>query len=144
MAPSRTGGADGAVVELDELAGNRKSEAEAGMLAGVRAILLPELVEHVRQEGRRDPDAGVRNFDDGMRAVESRRQADGSAFGGELQCVRDDVPEDLAQPVLVPLHDRGGSELTVDDDPLCLCRDGKTLGNLRQQDVDRKGPPFEE
>ena len=54
---------DRAAVQLDEMLGDRQAEAEPERGARGRCVLLPEALEHVRQERRRDALAVVLHRD---------------------------------------------------------------------------------
>src|SRR5690349_15101241 len=84
---------DASSVQLDELAANREPEPQASAGPRVTRVLLSERIEDEWQELRIDPLARVDDADDDARVLEHDDNADLAAFGGELHCVREQVPD---------------------------------------------------
>ena len=84
-----------------------QAEAKAAVPAGGRAVRLAESIEDITQKLRGDPYAGVADRD--LDPIRNSRQAsfDAAAFVGELDCVGEEVPEDLLYAVGVT-QDRAG------------------------------------
>ena len=88
----------GAAVHLDEVADQGQPQAQAAVGARRRAVRLAEPVEHVGQELRRDPDAGVRRpAGRPDRPPRTEAHVDAPGRGRELDRVRHHVPHDLLQ-----------------------------------------------
>src|SRR6516225_2327375 len=97
LARSRAGHLDRAAMHLDELTGDRKAQAEASSLARHPGVRLPEALEHVRQELRRYPDAGVADRDFHMRVDALEPDLDLAAAIRELDRIRQQVPQHLLE-----------------------------------------------
>ena len=84
-----------AAVRLDDVAHNRQPEPEAAMAPGARPIGLPESVEDERQRHGIYPAARISNLDDDLLGVGPDSRVNGPAAVGELDRVRQQVPEHL-------------------------------------------------
>src|SRR4051795_11260980 len=88
-------GADVAVVEVDDVAGDRETESEAAAFGG--GVGLAEALENVREERRLDPFAFVVNADLEFVIDALEAQVDLLAGRRELDRIRQDVANDLLQ-----------------------------------------------
>jgi len=91
-------------VRLGDVPDDREAHAEAAVLARRRRVRLPEALEEVRRELRRDPLAGVLHADHRLLAVPVEPDLDAPAWRRELHRVREEVPEDLLEPARIALH----------------------------------------
>src|SRR5262245_54917734 len=89
--------ADRATVEFDELFYDRQAESEAAVRTGRRGIDLAEAFEDDWQVFRRDADPVVVDGDFEMRIDAGEDHVDLAAFGGELDRIGKQVPNDLLQ-----------------------------------------------
>ena len=94
----------GAAVGLDQPLDQREADAESPVRAARAFFLLPEHVEHKRQELRCDALARVADADHAAIAVSRERDGDRAAGWREFQRVEQDVPEDLLQAIAVGIH----------------------------------------
>src|SRR5262249_31172868 len=79
-----------AAVQLDQVPHDREAESDAALaLAAADILRLPEALEHVRQELRRDALAGVADDDPHLRALALEAELDPSAARRELDGVRE-------------------------------------------------------
>ena len=98
---------DRAAVQLDEVPHDREPEAEPAVHARGRAVGLPEALEDVRQELGRDALAGVaRPTISTCEFTRRERDLHAAALRRELDRVRQQVPDDLLQPVGVAGDER--------------------------------------
>src|SRR5262245_59850895 len=142
-------------MRLDQSSCDRKSETEStGGLSRVR-LATPKSIEHVRQVVRRYPAPRVRH--DEAQALAPRLMAarieylrcpyppvqangDTSLLGGELDRVRDQVRDDLAQSLFVPrrlARDRIESEFH--SEPFLTRERAQAIGNRSHQRVQIDG-----
>ena len=99
--------AHGTAVQLDEMAHDREAEAEAAILTRARALRLAEAIEDVRQELHTDAGARVRNDDARLAWPRLEGHVDAAARRRELDRVRQEVPDDLLEPVRIDQGGRG-------------------------------------
>jgi hypothetical protein len=86
---------------LDQVLYDRKSQSKAGSAPRPGGILLPEAVEDVGEELGLDPDASVGHRDLDVRVHALQQDLDPAIPPGELDCVGQEVPHHLLQPVRV-------------------------------------------
>src|SRR5712691_5154598 len=91
--------ADAAAVRFDDLAADCEPEACAADLARVRRVDAKELVEHVALLLGRDTEPGIPDGDAGEAAVRLGRELYAPALGRVLDRVREEVADDLGDPV---------------------------------------------
>src|SRR5215472_10233242 len=90
-------GAYGTAVQADQLAHDRQAETEPTVAARARAVRLPEAVEHVRQELRRDAFPRVGHADAGAVRTGVEVKIDPPVGGRELDRVLEQVDDDLLE-----------------------------------------------
>src|SRR6185436_16410811 len=102
-AAARAGAVDGnrSPVHLDEVPRQREPDAEPAELARRAGVRLPEALEDVRQVLGGDADAAVLHADHDRPVVAPRAQRDSAARRRELDRVRQQVPQDLLQPIAI-------------------------------------------
>ena len=123
---------DGAAVQLDDLAHQRQPQPQPAMPPARRRICLAEPIEHIGQEVAADALSGVADDQVRRRSAPAVTCTSHAAAGlGELHRVRQQVPDDLLQPI--------GSPLTVGTAPRSTTCDRDLLGGgRRRDDVDRR------
>ena len=84
------------------MADDRQAEAHAAVATARTGVALAETLEHVRQEIRLDAGPRVGDRDFHLRARPPQAELDGAAFGRELDRIREQVPDDLLQPIGSP------------------------------------------
>ena len=99
MALALAVGLDRAAMQLDEVMGDRQTDAEAAVFARELGVGLAEHLEDVAQEGFRDARAVVADGDLGGRLVAAQADLDRPALGCELDGVGQQVPDDLLQAI---------------------------------------------
>jgi len=110
-------------VYLDEVSRNSESETQSTMLSSSRAISLSEAFKDVGQELLVDSLAGIRNTDFDRAASLRNLYANTPAAVRKLHRIRQQIPNDLLQPVCVAGNHRGrGVEMSFDPDPLRVSR----------------------
>src|SRR5262245_59000625 len=87
-------GAQTAAVKLDELLRDREPEPEAAIDSARGTVFLREPVEHLRQEGGRDPDAGIADRQLDVRVHSLQQHLDPPALERELDRIADQVRHD--------------------------------------------------
>src|SRR2546430_1733210 len=80
---------------------SRADAAPSAVGPGRRALRLPEPVEDVRQEGGLDPLTGVAHGDLDVRVDALEAELDAPVPRGELDGVREQVPEDLLETLRI-------------------------------------------
>ena len=105
--------ADAAAVQLHQVADDAESEAETG-LAARRRIGLAEPFEDVRQEGRRDADAGIGDRQHQIAALARQSNGDLARRLAELHGIPRQVPHDLLEPPRIAEHEAGLGEHRLD------------------------------
>ena len=73
----------------------RQPETETAVLPGCAGLSLPERLEQIRDERRIDAISAVRDGEFGHILLSAQGHADFSAFGRELERVRQEVADDL-------------------------------------------------
>src|SRR4030095_5274921 len=114
---SRTLDRDGAAVQLAQAADQGEAETETAARPRARGVTLSEAVEDVRQELRRDADAGVAHHDLHVRIHPLQLDLHAARLRGELHRVAQEVPHYLAQPVRIAAYRaarRGQHRLQLD------------------------------
>ncbi len=96
-----------AAVQLDDVAHDREPDAEPAVRARGRRVVLAEALEDVRQKVRVDTGAGVVHDQLQVRVDSSENDVHASAFGRELDGVREQVPHHLLQALVVAGDDAG-------------------------------------
>src|SRR5438067_9388758 len=127
-------------MQLDQTFGKRQPESRAFLFAPDLAVDLTERRHGLGDVFRRHADAVVADPDGQATAVlERARDANLTAFGGELHGVRQQIDEDLPQPALVGANP---SKLVVEGDAeadLRLARlffDELHAGLYRRREID--------
>ena len=95
---------DLAAVQPHQIVHDRQAEPEAAVATRRRAVGLPEAVEHVRQKGGIDADAGIRDLDPDAPVDLRRADRDAAAVRRELDRVRQQIPQHLLQARGVGQH----------------------------------------
>src|SRR6185437_8137662 len=99
-------------VQLDQVAHDRQAQTQAAVAPAYRAVLLPEAIEHMRQELCLDALTAVLHADLRHLARTRQRYFDSTAGSGELDGVGQQVAHDLLQASEVSVHQAGpGIEL---------------------------------
>ena len=120
----------GAAVQFDDVPHDGQAEAEPSESPRRRRVGLPEPVEDEGQHIGSDADAGVLNLEfDGVLDI-AQRYDDPAVGAGELDRVRQDVPEHLLEPIRVADHRRGDADPLFEPNPLGVHR--------RPERVDRR------
>src|SRR5215471_16213544 len=98
---ARTRSGDAAAMHLDQMTHDGQAETEATILARRCTVRLPESVEDMRQKFRVDSYAGI--ADGNLNPVSDPLQLriDVTSRVRELDCVRQEVPDDLLYTVSV-------------------------------------------
>jgi hypothetical protein len=99
---------DAPAVQLDEVAHDRQSESKSAVTPRRRAVGLTEALEHVRQELRLDPEAGVGHAQLQMRGGTRERDADPAVGRRELHGVGEQIPDHLLQAIGIAVHHVAG------------------------------------
>src|SRR5262249_29294210 len=105
-----------ATVGFDDRADDRQPEPGARDIAGGGAA--EESLEQARLLRLRNADAVVGNARDDLALLCGQRQLDVATLGGELDCVRERVVEDLAEPVRVRLRAERRGPVVLERDSL--------------------------
>jgi hypothetical protein len=134
---------DAPAVHLDELARDREADAETACPASRAAVGLAEALEDVRQKTGDDPASrvGDAQYDLGIRSRQG--DLDASVGGRELDRVREQVGDDLLQPIGVATDaDRAAVYRANDADALPFGRRRERIDRTRDDgtDVDRLQP----
>src|SRR6185437_7760731 len=90
-----------ASVQLDDLLGDCEPEAQAGIFAAARGIVLAERIEHERQPLGRESDARVLDEHLPVPVDARERRRDRTAARRELDGVAQHIPHHLLEPVRV-------------------------------------------
>ena len=127
LADAAAGHFDRAAMHLGQLAGNRQAQAETAPFARDPRVGLPKTLEHVRKELRRDPDTRVADAHFHVRVDPLEPHLNSAATVGELDRVRQQVPQHLLQPFRIA---RDGRRLRIQDrlDPHALRLRGRGDG----------------
>jgi hypothetical protein len=89
---------DAAPVQLHQRAGDRHAESEAAALGPMRrCVLLPETLEEVRKELRRDAAARIADRRLDPRVARAHRRPHGATWRREFHGVLHNVPEHLLE-----------------------------------------------
>src|SRR5262245_47940473 len=94
---ARTRRFDRPAMHFDEVPHDGKAQPEAAEGTRHAAVALRETVEHVRQDIRLDPDAGVGDADFGAVAIGAQTYGHAPSRRRELDGVAHQVPDDLLQ-----------------------------------------------
>jgi len=103
-------------VQFYQAADDGEADAEPAVLARAGAVGLTEVLEDVRQKVGTDPRAVIGDDDLGLLARALERDFDPTAFGRELDGVRQQVPDHLLQAVWVA-GDRADVAPVARDEP---------------------------
>src|SRR4029453_4215369 len=98
-------GGDGPAVALYHVFRNREPQPEPSRTTFPACVALAEAVEDVQQQLRSDAFPGVPDLEADIRRFGQQGDAYDAALGGELERVREQVRDHLAEQVLVPVHD---------------------------------------
>ena len=90
-----------AAVELDEVTPDRQAQPEPAVRARRAAIALPEPLEYMRKECRRDAVARIGDIDANFASFRGHRDLHAPATRREFHGVRQQVPEDLLQAIVI-------------------------------------------
>ena len=104
--------ADGAAVQLHQMADDGEPQPETAVLARRAPVGLAEALEHVRQELPRDADARVAHRHLHVGTVPREAKPHATAGGSELDAVHEQVPHHLLDARRVAVD---GSSLGIDD-----------------------------
>ena len=118
----------------------RQPQPERRLIARRRARLLPERLEHVRQEPGIDPGAGVADDERHLVGPARRPDRDGAAGRGEADRVREQVAEHLLEASRVTADDGGGIDDAVEVDALALHLRAHRLARLVERVLDAHRP----
>src|SRR5688572_3554537 len=86
-------------MQFYEMAHDGKSQTEPAVLACSRGVVLPEPVEDVREQIGADPRSAVDDADLDVRVHALQEHRDPPALRREFHRIREQVPDDLLQPV---------------------------------------------
>ena len=129
-----------AAVSDDDDPRQRQPQPERRLIARQRARLLPERLEHVRQEPGVDPGAGVADDERHLVGPVRRPDRDGAAGRGEPNRVRQQVAEHLLEAPRVTADDGGGIDDAVEVDPLAIHLRTHRLARLVERVLDAHRP----
>ena len=101
MTLAGTRGLDGAAVQFDDGLCDRQTETEPAMRPRGAAVGLPETIEHVGHERRRNPLTGIADGHLDVTVAGLERELDASFRRRELDGVRQQVPDHLLDAVRI-------------------------------------------
>src|SRR5436190_15903739 len=88
-------------MHFDETARDRQAQTQAGLSSRYSAVSLPKGFKYVRQEFRRYPCSGIAYNNAGMRVGALQFDLNAPARGSEFDCVGEQIPNDLLEPVCI-------------------------------------------
>jgi hypothetical protein len=120
-----TFGAYRTAVKFDQVSNDGETQTEPSVLSADRAVCLPEAFKDVREEGRIDAGPVVSDSD-AQAPVRTVKEIDinGSACRGELDRVRQQIPDDLLKAFGIAFMDSGRCRQTRTKPDLLRVRRG--------------------